>query len=104
MRFEPNDTPVAAEPGTSLLEIAERYDQPLEAGCRMGVCGADPVAVLDGMSCLSPPERDELNTLRRLGHGHIDTDGVLRTDRARDGHRLAHTRTGTPRRRNADAL
>ena len=69
VRFEPNDTPVAAEPGTSLLEIAERYDQPLEAGCRMGVCGADPVAVLDGMSCLSPPERDELNTLRRLGLG-----------------------------------
>ena len=35
----------------------------------MGVCGADPVAILDGMSCLSAPEGDELNTLRRLGLG-----------------------------------
>ena len=64
----------------SLLDIAERYDQPLEAGCRMGVCGADPVAVLDGASCLSPPEPDELNTLRRLGLATLDADGVLRPD------------------------
>ena len=69
VRFDPDGDPVAAEVGMSLLEIAERYDQPLEAGCRMGVCGADPVAILDGASCLSPPESDELNTLRRLGHG-----------------------------------
>ncbi len=34
--------------GCSLLEVAERNGQPIEAGCRMGVCGADPVAVLDG--------------------------------------------------------
>ncbi|MCM6777720.1 FAD-dependent oxidoreductase [Nocardia sp. CDC159] len=51
----------------SLLDLAERAEQPIEAGCRMGVCGADPVAVLDGMECLSPPGRDERNTLRRLG-------------------------------------
>jgi nitrite reductase (NADH) large subunit len=69
VRFESDGDPVAAEPGTSLLEIAEKNDQPIEAGCRMGVCGADPVAVLDGMACLSTPEQDELNTLRRLGLG-----------------------------------
>jgi NADPH-dependent 2,4-dienoyl-CoA reductase/sulfur reductase-like enzyme/ferredoxin len=67
--FETNGAPVAAEVGTSLLEIAEKNNQPIEAGCRMGVCGADPVAVLDGASCLSAPEHDELNTLRRLGFG-----------------------------------
>jgi nitrite reductase (NADH) large subunit len=67
--FEANGAPVAAEVGTSLLEIAEKNSQPIEAGCRMGVCGADPVAVLDGASCLSAPEQDELNTLRRLGFG-----------------------------------
>ena len=49
----------------------------------MGVCGADPVAVLDGMSCLTPPEQDELNTLRRLGLGQVDPDGMLRPDRVR---------------------
>ncbi|MFI5778807.1 FAD-dependent oxidoreductase [Nocardia sp. NPDC051570] len=65
--FAPGDTPIPAEAGMSLLDIAERAEQPIEAGCRMGVCGADPVAVLEGMDCLSPPNRDERNTLRRLG-------------------------------------
>ena len=69
VRFEAAGTPAAAEVGASLLDIAERNHQPIEAGCRMGVCGADPVAVLDGMACLSPPGADELNTLRRLGFG-----------------------------------
>ena len=80
----------------SLLDIAERYDQPLEAGCRMGVCGADPVAVLDGMSCLSPPERDELNTLRRLGLGTSTRMACCARIGPGHGHRVAHTRTGTP--------
>jgi nitrite reductase (NADH) large subunit len=69
VRFEPGGDTVAADEGMSLLDIAEKGEQPIEAGCRMGVCGADPVAVLDGMSCLSSPEQDELNTLRRLGLG-----------------------------------
>lgn len=55
VRFEPHGNLVAANVGASLLEIAEKHEQPIEAGCRMGICGADPVAVLDGMSCLSPP-------------------------------------------------
>jgi nitrite reductase (NADH) large subunit len=67
VRFTDTDGSVSAPSGTSLLEIAEREGKPIEAGCRMGVCGADPVAVVDGMSCLSEPEEEELNTLRRLG-------------------------------------
>ncbi len=62
-------TPVVAESGTSLLEVAERQGLPIEAGCRMGVCGADPVAVLGGADCLAPVEEEEANTLRRLGLG-----------------------------------
>lgn len=69
VRFESDGAAVAAEIGTSLLDVAERNNQPIEAGCRMGVCGADPVAVLDGMTGLSAPAQDELNTLRRLGLG-----------------------------------
>ncbi len=65
--FEPGGAQLSAEAGTSLLELAERAEQPIEAGCRMGVCGADPVAIVEGMDCLSPPGRDERNTLRRLG-------------------------------------
>lgn len=69
VRFEPSGAQVGADTGMSLLDIAERGAQPIEAGCRMGVCGADPVAVVDGMSCLSPVGGDELNTLYRLGFG-----------------------------------
>jgi NADPH-dependent 2,4-dienoyl-CoA reductase/sulfur reductase-like enzyme/ferredoxin len=67
--FEANGQPVGADVGMSLLDIAEKGGQPIEAGCRMGVCGADPVAVLDGMDHLSAPESDELKTLKRLGLG-----------------------------------
>lgn len=67
VRFDPNGPRVAVEAGASVLEAAEQAGLPIEAGCRMGVCGADPVAVLDGMSSLSPLGPDERNTLRRLG-------------------------------------
>ncbi|MET7402592.1 FAD-dependent oxidoreductase [Dactylosporangium sp. NPDC005572] len=65
--FEPHGRRVVAEPGTSLLELAERDGLPIEAGCRMGVCGADPVRVVSGE--LSPPTEDEAATLRRLDLG-----------------------------------
>ncbi len=67
VKFQPEGKSVSAEAGLSLLEVAERNGQAIEAGCRMGVCGADPIAVLDGAACLSPPEEEEMNTLRRLG-------------------------------------
>jgi NADPH-dependent 2,4-dienoyl-CoA reductase/sulfur reductase-like enzyme/ferredoxin len=53
--------------GATLLEIAEGQDQRIEAGCRMGVCGADPVAILSGANNISPPTSDERSTLQRLG-------------------------------------
>jgi NADPH-dependent 2,4-dienoyl-CoA reductase/sulfur reductase-like enzyme/ferredoxin len=68
VRFTPDDTPVDVEAGTSLLEAAEQAGQQIEAGCRMGVCGADPVTVTGGMAGLTPPGEDEQKTLRRLGH------------------------------------
>jgi nitrite reductase (NADH) large subunit len=68
VRFAPDDTAVDVEVGTSLLDAAERAGQQIEAGCRMGVCGADPVAVIDGTAALTPPDEDEQKTLRRLGY------------------------------------
>uniref|UniRef100_UPI000593A030 FAD-dependent oxidoreductase n=1 Tax=Nocardia concava TaxID=257281 RepID=UPI000593A030 len=47
--------------------LAEKAGLPLESGCRMGVCGADPVAILEGAGQLCEPTGDEQNTLRRLG-------------------------------------
>jgi nitrite reductase (NADH) large subunit len=58
---------VAVAEGSTLLEIAESNDLPIEAGCRMGMCGADPIGVLDGMASLSPIGDDERKTLERLG-------------------------------------
>jgi nitrite reductase (NADH) large subunit len=58
---------VPARQGQSVLELAEACGLPIEAGCRMGVCGADPVAVVTGAHLLSPVEEEESATLRRLG-------------------------------------
>jgi nitrite reductase (NADH) large subunit len=65
--FEEGGPRIAAKPGTPLLDLAESAEQPIEAGCRMGVCGADPVCVLAGMDNLSPVGGDERATLERLG-------------------------------------
>lgn len=65
--FQPQGRRVLARAGTSLLEVAEESGLPIEAGCRMGVCGADPVTVLAGAETLSRCGEDEAATLRRLG-------------------------------------
>ncbi len=67
--FQPGETAVSASVDQSLLEIAENNDQPIEAGCRMGMCGADPVTIVDGMENLSPMGDDERATLERMGLG-----------------------------------
>jgi nitrite reductase (NADH) large subunit len=66
--FAPSGLRLVAKPGASLLDLAESGEQPIEAGCRMGVCGADPVCVLDGLEHLSPATADERATLERLGY------------------------------------
>ena len=65
--FDEGGPTVAARPGSTLLEIAERSRLPIEAGCRMGVCGADPVRITAGTDALSPMSDDERATLQRLG-------------------------------------
>ena len=67
--FKPDDHRAIAIPGSSLLEVCERAERPIEAGCRMGMCGADPIAVLEGIDNLTPVGDDEAVTLRRLGLG-----------------------------------
>lgn len=53
--------------GETLLRVAEANQVPLESGCRMGLCGADPVRILAGAENLSPPSGGERATLRRVG-------------------------------------
>lgn len=57
----------AANTGHTLLESIESSGLTIDFGCRMGMCGADAIAIVDGMDNLSPPSDEELATLRRLG-------------------------------------
>jgi NADPH-dependent 2,4-dienoyl-CoA reductase/sulfur reductase-like enzyme/ferredoxin len=65
--IEPGGRRIVVEPGRTLLDIAESNGLAIEAGCRMGVCGADPVAIHNGMENLSSPTEEERTTLERLG-------------------------------------
>lgn len=65
--FQPQDVRAPTAPGRTLLEIAEAHQLPLEAGCRMGMCGADPIVIVEGAENLSPRGADEQATLERLG-------------------------------------
>src|SRR5215208_3945746 len=64
--FQPGPT-VLAKVGEKLLDIAEASQVPIESGCRMGMCGSDPVRVLEGEENLSPMRSAERRTLERLG-------------------------------------
>jgi len=66
--IQPDEQRIAASAGQSLLEVIEGCGAEIESGCRMGVCGADPIAVREGMENLSPAEADEKSTLERLGY------------------------------------
>jgi NADPH-dependent 2,4-dienoyl-CoA reductase/sulfur reductase-like enzyme/ferredoxin len=68
LKIDPAGKRVAVKPGQSVLEAVEACGQHIESGCRMGVCGADPVAVTAGAANLSPVTADERSTLERLGH------------------------------------
>ncbi len=67
--FLPGDLRVPVEAGRTLLDIAESNKQPIKSGCRMGVCGADPIMIVDGQENLPPMGADEKATLERLGLG-----------------------------------
>ncbi len=63
----PEGKRIVATKGVTLLDLIEQNGLPIEAGCRMGVCGADPVCIVDGMGNLSKISSDERTTLERLG-------------------------------------
>ncbi len=69
VKFESDGKRIVVEKGTTLLEVAENNDIPLEPGCRMGVCGADPVCIVKGMKNLSKMSAQERQTVERLNLG-----------------------------------
>jgi nitrite reductase (NADH) large subunit len=62
-----NGPTVRAKVGDALLDIAEASQVPLESGCRMGMCGSDPVRIVQGAENLSAMRSAERRTLDRLG-------------------------------------
>ena len=66
VRFDARPAVLAAV-GATLLDLAEANHVTLSAGCRMGMCGADPLRVLEGAETLSPAGPSERSTLERLG-------------------------------------
>jgi nitrite reductase (NADH) large subunit len=58
---------IEALPGQTLLDAIEGAGIKMPAGCRSGVCGADPVLIVEGADNLSPPGEEETATLKRLG-------------------------------------
>jgi nitrite reductase (NADH) large subunit len=66
--FRPGPT-VMGKVGDKLLDIAEASQVPMESGCRMGMCGSDPVRVVEGEENLSAMRSAERRTLERLGLG-----------------------------------
>jgi nitrite reductase (NADH) large subunit len=68
VRFHPGPA-VLVKLGEILLNVAEANQIPIEAGCRMGMCGADPVRIVEGLDNLSATTLTERGTLERLGLG-----------------------------------
>ncbi|MEZ4867291.1 MAG: FAD-dependent oxidoreductase [Caldilineaceae bacterium] len=63
----PEGTCLAAAMNRTLLDVIESNQLPIEVGCRMGLCGADPICVMEGMENLSKMSDEERTTLERLG-------------------------------------
>ena len=66
--FKPGPS-VMAKVGAKLLDVAEASQVAMESGCRMGMCGSDPVRILEGEENLSAMRSAERRTLDRLGLG-----------------------------------
>ena len=60
-------TNLTVQSGQTILEAIEANELPIMSGCRMGMCGSDPIVIVEGFDNLDPADENELNTLRRLG-------------------------------------
>ena len=67
MTSPPNQLVCLAVHGRTLLEVAEANDVKIPSGCRMAMCGSDPVYIVEGSENLSPVSHDEQDTLTRVG-------------------------------------
>ena len=57
--FVPDGLVCLSAQGRTLLEVAEANDIDLPSGCRMGMCGSDPIRVVSGGEHLAPSSNEE---------------------------------------------
>lgn len=65
--FWPEGYRIEVEAGTTVARAARAAGVALPEGCNAGMCGCDPVYVLDGADALSIASDDEGSTLMRIG-------------------------------------
>lgn len=66
--LQPSGEEMVAKQDMTLLDLLEANGHPINSGCRMGACGADPVAVIQGEEELPQKSDEEAATLERLGY------------------------------------
>ena len=66
--LEPSGEQLVVKDDISLLDLLEANGHKINSGCRMGACGADPVAIIDGEELLDEKSAEETATLERLGY------------------------------------
>ncbi|MCW9000101.1 MAG: FAD-dependent oxidoreductase [Kangiellaceae bacterium] len=66
--LQPSGEEMVAKPDMTLLDLLEANGHPINSGCRMGACGADPVAIVNGEETLEEKTPEEAATLERLGY------------------------------------
>lgn len=65
--FADQDIGGPIDPEQSLVAWAEQNDVDLDASCWMGMCGVDPIRVLEGAEYLNEPDEQECKTLKNKG-------------------------------------
>jgi ferredoxin len=65
--FEPGQTRIWVQPGSTILAAGEAAGIEIIHGCTEGMCGTDPVQILNEDGMLSDPEDHESGTLERMG-------------------------------------
>ena len=66
--IQPGGEQLVAKPDMTLLDLLEANGHKISSGCRMGACGADPVAIVEGEESLPEKSAEEAATLERLGY------------------------------------
>ena len=69
IRFEPAAKTVQVEAGITILAASEVAGVEIITGCTEGMCGTDPVLVIEGLDRLSTALDHEKGTLERMGLG-----------------------------------